>query len=264
MAQNNNCNYQPAQYNLLTGGASGAINNVAPSATSGVPVISQGTSAQPVYGTAVVAGGGTGNTSATAYALVAGGTTTTGAFQSVTNGAATSTVLIGNGTSALPSFSATPRVTALGIGATAGASGLTFDGTNLLANFAQGTFSPTLIGATSAGTQTYTIQVGRYQRVGRMVNLTINVATTANSGTGNIEIGALPFTTANNTNQKVPFAAYYSDSQTTTVVSLFEQMYASPNGTLIDTIKSIVAAGTTTSRAVTATASILVSGQIEV
>lgn len=41
------------QYNVQTGGASNLLNNVAPSATSGVPVISQGAAAQPVFGTAV-------------------------------------------------------------------------------------------------------------------------------------------------------------------------------------------------------------------
>lgn len=60
---NNAANYQTTQYNLITGGASNGINNVAPSATSGVPVISQGASAQPTFGTAAIAGGGTNATS---------------------------------------------------------------------------------------------------------------------------------------------------------------------------------------------------------
>ena len=63
MATNNSCNYVPTQYNVQTGGASGTLNNVAPSATSGVPVISQGSSAQPIFGTVAIAGGGTNATS---------------------------------------------------------------------------------------------------------------------------------------------------------------------------------------------------------
>lgn len=55
---------QTTQYNILTGGASNTVNSVAPSSTSGVPVISQGSSSQPVFGTAAVAGGGTGSTTA--------------------------------------------------------------------------------------------------------------------------------------------------------------------------------------------------------
>ena len=50
--------------------------------------------------------GGTGNTSATAYALLAGGTTTTGAFQSIASVGTTGQVLTSNGASALPTFQA--------------------------------------------------------------------------------------------------------------------------------------------------------------
>jgi hypothetical protein len=51
------------QYNIQTGGASNLLNNVAPSATSGVPIISQGSSSQPIFGTAAIGGGGTNATS---------------------------------------------------------------------------------------------------------------------------------------------------------------------------------------------------------
>src|SRR5271169_5317141 len=103
MPINNSSDYQVTQYNVITGGASNVLNNVVPSATSGVPVISQGSTSQPVFGTAVVAGGGTGNTSQAAFSLVCGGTTTTGAFQAVSD-VATGSVLISGGTGALPSF----------------------------------------------------------------------------------------------------------------------------------------------------------------
>jgi len=51
------------QHDLLIGAASNGITSVAPSATSGVPVISQGASADPTFGTAAIAGGGTNATS---------------------------------------------------------------------------------------------------------------------------------------------------------------------------------------------------------
>jgi len=46
------------QYNALIGGSSNAITSVAPS-TTGIPLVSQGAAADPVFGTAVVAAGGT-------------------------------------------------------------------------------------------------------------------------------------------------------------------------------------------------------------
>jgi hypothetical protein len=72
------------QYNIQTGGASNLLNNVAPSATSGVPVISQGSSSQPIFGTALIAGGGTGSTSFNINGAVYSNTTTTGALQAAT------------------------------------------------------------------------------------------------------------------------------------------------------------------------------------
>jgi hypothetical protein len=91
------------QYNVLTGATANTVNNVAPSATSGIPLISQGLSAQPIFGTAVVTGGGTGDTSFTAYMPIAGGTTTAGALQSIATGTQYYELAY-NTSSSLPSF----------------------------------------------------------------------------------------------------------------------------------------------------------------
>ena len=108
MVTNNSSNYAPVQYNVIIGGALGTIASVAPSATSGVPVISQGSSSNPVFGTAVVAGGGTGvTTMTTAYAPVCAGTTATGALQVASTGIGTSGfVLTSTGASSLPTWQA--------------------------------------------------------------------------------------------------------------------------------------------------------------
>jgi hypothetical protein len=75
--------------------------------------------------TITVASGGTGNTSATAYALLAGGITSTGVFQSLTTGSS-GQILRSGGSSALPAWSTATYP------ATASTSGnvLTSDGTN--------------------------------------------------------------------------------------------------------------------------------------
>lgn len=96
------------QYNLLLGGGPGnSVVMVAPSATSGVPLISQGSSSNPTYGTTVVAGGGTGNTTFTAYSVICAGTTATGAFQNVSGVGSSGQVLTSNGAAALPTWQAT-------------------------------------------------------------------------------------------------------------------------------------------------------------
>lgn len=91
-------------HNVLVGAGSATITNVAPSATSGVPLISQGSSSDPTFGTAVVAGGGTGDTSFTAYSVICGGTTSTGNLQNVSGVGTTGQVLTSNGAAALPTW----------------------------------------------------------------------------------------------------------------------------------------------------------------
>lgn len=91
-------------HNVLVGAGTATITNVAPSATSGVPLISNGATADPSFGTAVVAGGGTGATSFTAYSVICAGTTSTAAFQNVSGVGTSGQVLTSNGSSALPTW----------------------------------------------------------------------------------------------------------------------------------------------------------------
>lgn len=117
------------QYNTLVGSTSNGISNVAPSATSGVPLISQGSSANPAYGTAVVAGGGTGQTTLTQYGVLVGaGTSPIAQLATGSSGQ----VLQSGGASANPAWSTATYP------ATAGTSGnvLTSDGTNWLSSSA--------------------------------------------------------------------------------------------------------------------------------
>lgn len=94
------------QYNVLIGNTANAITNVAPSATSGIPLVSNGNAANPSFTTAVVAGGGTGNTTFTAYSVICAGTTATGAFQNVSGVGTSGQVLTSNGAGALPTWQA--------------------------------------------------------------------------------------------------------------------------------------------------------------
>ncbi len=66
------------------------------------------------------------------------------------------------------------------------------------ASYAEGTWAPTLIGSTTAGSPTYTTQVGSWTRIGRVVMCQFKVAVSALGGmAGNLEIGGLPFASAN-------------------------------------------------------------------
>lgn len=106
-------------HNLLVGAGTSTITNVAPSATSGVPVISQGAAADPTFGTAVVAGGGTGAVTLTGLLIGNGTSAVTGnavtqhdvlvggasnAVTSVAPSATTGVALVSQGASADPAF----------------------------------------------------------------------------------------------------------------------------------------------------------------
>ena len=64
---------------------------------------------------------------------------------------------------------------------------------NTLDDYVETTFSPTIVGSTVAGTATYTTQIGRATKIGRLVTFSIRVAYSAGTGIGNLRVGNLPF-----------------------------------------------------------------------
>jgi hypothetical protein len=67
-----------------------------------------------------------------------------------------------------------------------------------MVRYEEGTFTPIFVGSTDAGSYTYALQVGRYERIGRTIHLrgamTISAINIAPSGT--MRIGGLPFVAA--------------------------------------------------------------------
>ena len=63
--------------------------------------------------------------------------------------------------------------------------------------YAEGTFTPTIYGTTTAGTGTYTSQLGYYTRIGQVCFFHVALVITAHTGSGNMRIGGLPFTSMN-------------------------------------------------------------------
>jgi hypothetical protein len=92
----------PAAHGVMLGEGSQALG-VTAAGTTGIPLIGQGGSADPIFGTALVAGGGTGDTSVTAYAPLLGGTTSTGALQSAVAGTS-GQIFVSQGFSTKPTY----------------------------------------------------------------------------------------------------------------------------------------------------------------
>lgn len=79
--------------------------------------------------------------------------------------------------------------------ATSNGSGTT--SSEILSDYEEGTFTPVVAGDGVAGVGTYTTQVGSYTKIGNRVFFSINLNWTAHTGTGNLKITGLPFTSAN-------------------------------------------------------------------
>lgn len=72
-------------------------------------------------------------------------------------------------------------------------------GTNPLSVYEEGSWTPTIAGSVTAGTQTYDIQLGRYIRIGNLVFAWFRARMSAKDAatSGNLQIAGLPFTTTN-------------------------------------------------------------------
>jgi hypothetical protein len=66
----------------------------------------------------------------------------------------------------------------------------------LLNDYEEGTFSPTVIGGTIAGVGVYGTAVGLYTKVGSLVTVQVYLDWTAHTGTGDMRFGNFPFTTS--------------------------------------------------------------------
>jgi hypothetical protein len=66
----------------------------------------------------------------------------------------------------------------------------------LLADYEEGTWTPVISGSTTAGTGTYSFQIGAYRKVGNIVYITMFMSWTAHTGAGDGIISGLPFTSS--------------------------------------------------------------------
>lgn len=164
-------------HNVLVGAGTATVTKVAPSSTSGIPLVSNGSSADPSFTTAVVAGGGTGQTAFTAFAPICGGTTATGNFLSAnTNFGTAGRVLTSTGAASLPTWQAVAAV------------------------ITSGTFTPVLqFGGATTGI-TYLLQQGNYVVIGTpgTGNAMISCAfaihlSSKGSATGVAQVAGFPF-----------------------------------------------------------------------
>jgi hypothetical protein len=183
-------------FNLLVNGAdrtlslSGNLTVASAAAVSGT-----NTGDQTITLTGDVAGSGTGSFAAT----IAGNAVSNAKFR---QGAALSVVgVAGNAAANVADIATAADGDVLRrSGTTLGFGKITH--TASISDYEEGSWTPTLEGSTTAGTQTYAVQLGRYIRTGNKVTVIGFIVLSAKDGAtaGNIQIGGLPYATRNLTN----------------------------------------------------------------
>jgi hypothetical protein len=98
------------------------------------------------------------------------------------------------------------NTSATGVGITFPATQSASSDANTLDDYEEGTFSPTILGGSVAGTATYSRQNGIYTKIGNRVFFTIQVEWSSGTGSGALIIGGLPFT-QNGGGSDTPYSA---------------------------------------------------------
>jgi hypothetical protein len=87
---------------------------------------------------------------------------------------------------------------ATGVGITFPATQSASTDANTLDDYEEGSWTPVIVGSSTAGTASHSLQIGRYTRIGRMVQFECAVEYSAGTGTRNLRVSGLPFTVVGN------------------------------------------------------------------
>ena len=171
----------------------------------------------------------------------------------------------------LPSTTLTTPIvaTTLGVGgATAAASGagITFPASqsassdaNTLDDYEEGTWTPTIVGSTTAGTASYSTAQGYYTKIGNRVFLQCYVNWTSGTGTGGLQIGNLPFTTSSSANSQGGLTIGYINN-VTLIASNYAFILLQVTKTTVDVYQYPVGGGTTGPVAYDSAGELVISG----
>ena len=197
--------------------------------------------ASRITGTLPVANGGTGVTTSTGT-----GNTVLSASPTLSGDVTLSTGNVVIGTSGK------------GIDFSATSSGSGTMTSELLADYEEGNFSPTISGSTTAGTGTYNAQGAFYTKVGNIVNVQIYINLATHTGTGNIRITNLPFTSAAGGNTYSSATIGYLDNCTLVALN-YPLAFIPPSTTYINLSQSPVGGGALNDVAMDTSFSIMIS-----
>jgi hypothetical protein len=131
----------------------------------------------------------------------------------------------------------------------------------LFADYEEGTFTPTIVGTTTAGIGVYTAQTGRYTKIGNRVYVNIYLSWSAHTGTGNMRVDGLPYTSINVANTYSSFSCYIS--ALTLTAGYWLQPYVGSNRVFIS-LEQVQAGAVSIAVPMDISAEIMLSGFYEV
>jgi len=137
----------------------------------------------------------------------------------------------------------------------------TYSGQVIIRSEESGTFTPTIDGTTTAGVGTYSVQTGSWTRLGNRVFFNAYLTWSAHTGTGNMRIGNLPFTSKNDNSAWCPATLAFLNNISTTASNI--PMAAVPsNSNYVNLLQSPIGGGAVASIPMDTAGSIMVSGVI--
>lgn len=148
------------------------------------------------------------------------------------------------------------KVAAKGVNFTANtpAAGMT---SQLLNWYEEGTWTPTVIGTSTAGTATYSIRKGYYTRIGRNVTIYLTLSWSAGTGTGDLKVSGLPFTANSDLGGSLAFGLV---DGVTLIAGNYPTAVVDANATTISFLQSPTGGGAANGIAYDAAAYIILSG----
>jgi hypothetical protein len=181
------------------------------------------------------------------------------ALRSLSNGGATDAITLTPSGAVALSGAVT---NAGGVGITFPTSQFASSNANTLDDYEEGTFTPTVIGTSTAGTATYSSQVGRYTKIGNRVLFNIRVSYSSGTGAGLLRISGLPFAATSASGANAAVSVYLID------IALPASTYCvptiDPNNSYIGMFVNAVGGGADNAVSYDAAGDIFLTGHYEV
>ena len=115
----------------------------------------------------------------------------------------------------------------------------------LLNDYEEGTFTPTMLGTTLAGVGVYGTQSGSYTKIGNLVTVSVYFDWTSHTATGNMRLGGLPFATNATANSISSVSFGYVNNVALTASNILTG-FTSTGNTFIDLYQTPTGGGTST------------------